>query len=106
MRPRREAFSLLELMAAVVLVGVLAAIALPRVTGTVDAADVAVCRVHRAEIEVQARRWRQANGGWPASNLADIGIDNGYFPSGVPTCPFDGSSYTLDADGRVVGHAH
>lgn len=99
-------YTLTELMAVVAILGTLAALALPRMSSVRDDGNVAACHVSRAEIELQASLWRRANGGWPATNLADIGVDTAYFPEGLPVCPVDGSSYTIDAEGRVVGHDH
>jgi hypothetical protein len=50
--------------------------------------------------------WRHNTGAWPAANLSDIGANVTYFPNSVPACPFDGTAYTIDATGRVVGHSH
>lgn len=93
-------------MAVVAILGLLAVIALPRTESVRDSGVRASCHVNRGEIQLQAILWRRANGSWPATNLADIGIANGFFPEGVPACPVDGSAYTIDADGRVVGHDH
>lgn len=104
---KRAGLSLLELVATVAILGVLAALALPRVTGSLDEGKRSACFVQRAEIELQAMRWRKANGTWPATTLTDIAIDPDYFPEGVPTCPVDGSSYAIDGStGAVIGHTH
>lgn len=102
----RRAYTLTELMAVVAILGTLAAMALPRFSDVRGDGHRAACHVNRAEIEVQVRLWRRAKGSLPLSNLSDIGIDPAYFPQEVPTCPVDGSSYTIDADGYVVGHDH
>jgi hypothetical protein len=86
--------------------GVVAAIVLPRVTTGGDNAKIAACDAIRGDIEVQAELWKHNTGSWPASNLADIGADLNYFPSGILACPVDGNAYTIDASGRVVGHNH
>ena len=107
MRRPPSGLSLTELMAAVAIVGLLAVMALSRATSAVDDGERTSCHVHRAEIELQARLWRRVQGGWPATDLTDIGTNPSYFPDGVPTCPVDGSAYTLDAaTGEVVGHDH
>ncbi|MEN0109191.1 MAG: prepilin-type N-terminal cleavage/methylation domain-containing protein [Planctomycetota bacterium] len=99
-------YTLTELMAVVAILGFLAVMALPRTESARTEGHRSACHVTRAEIEVQAMLWRRANGVWPASNLADIGINPLYFPSGLPTCPVDGSAYSIDANGKVVGHNH
>ncbi len=102
----RKALSLLELLSAVTILGVLAAIALPRTTGAFDKGKATSCHINQAEIELQCRLWYRMSGSWPATNLVDIGADLNYFPESVPTCPVDGTTYTIDSFGKVVGHSH
>ncbi|QDT68590.1 hypothetical protein MalM25_15130 [Planctomycetes bacterium MalM25] len=105
-RATRRGNSLLELMTAVTILGVLAAMALPRTESTRTKGNRAACHVIRTEIELQSALWMRATGSFPTNSLSDIGIDPSYFPQGVPSCPVDGATYTIDADGRVVGHNH
>jgi prepilin-type N-terminal cleavage/methylation domain-containing protein len=103
---RRFAFSLLELMAVIAILAIIAKICLPRVTGGRDSSNKAACATNKGNIEVQCELWRHNTGAWPATNLSNVGADVNYFPAGLPTCPVDGTSYTIDATGRVVGHTH
>ena len=103
----RGGFSLVELMAVIAILGLLAGIILPRVLGEDEDAKNAACKTNKGNIEIQAELWMQDTGSWPAANLSAIGADVNYFPSGLPTCPVDGSSYTIDPlTGRVLGHNH
>lgn len=103
----RKGFSLLEMLVVITILGVLAALVIPRLTGHATSAKTTGCRAHKAMIEVQAQLWRRHQGAWPAANLGNIGADSQYFPDGLPTCPVDGSAYQIDAaTGKVVGHAH
>jgi prepilin-type N-terminal cleavage/methylation domain-containing protein len=106
-RASRAAFTLLELLAVLTLVGLLAAIALVNFRPVSAAAKKQACYVTKGEIELQAGLWHRNHGAWPQANLADIGADAAYFPEGLPVCPVDGTAYTIDsATHRVVGHTH
>jgi general secretion pathway protein G len=99
--------SLIEVLAAVSVLGFLAAIALPRFLGNSAAAKRSACYTLKGNIEVQSQLWFRNKGTWPASNLSDIGADATYFPEGLSQCPVDGSAYSLDAaTHRVSGHTH
>lgn len=100
-------FSLLELMAAVSILGVLATLALTTISGVMDDGHQAACSINQAEIEIQCQRWHRATGSYPGADLSSIESDLAYFPEGLPTCPADGTTYTIDnATGLVVGHNH
>jgi prepilin-type N-terminal cleavage/methylation domain-containing protein len=103
----RRAFSLLELLAVVAILGVLAMIALANFRPANDSAKKRACYVTKGEINLQVRLWYRDKATWPFTNLSDIGANTGYFPSGLPTCPVDGSAYTIDSTThQVVGHTH
>lgn len=104
---QRKAFTLLELLAVTVLLGIIVSVIMVRVSGPNDTGKMAACDVYQGDIEIQVEIWLHNTGTLPTSNLATIGADLGYFPGGLPTCPVDGSSYTIDAStGLVVGHNH
>jgi prepilin-type N-terminal cleavage/methylation domain-containing protein len=103
---RSWGFTLLELMAALAIIAVLAMVGWSRMTGGQSKSRSAACKAYRGNIEIQAELWRHNTGAWPATNLSDIGGNVNYFPEGPPTCPVDGSAYTVDSAGRVVGHSH
>lgn len=103
----RSGMSLLELLAAVAILGVLAAVLVPRLSlgGSIAKSDA--CTVNCRVIELQATLWKRAHNSWPAADLSDLASDATYLPEGLPVCPVDGSSYTIDAQtGVLQGHAH
>ncbi len=101
------AFTLTEVLAVLVLLGIVAALGLSRIVGGGEAANRRACEVNRSTIELQAQLWYRDRGSWPAADLSDLGGDADYFPAGLPTCPVDGASYTLDpTTHKVLGHAH
>jgi type II secretory pathway pseudopilin PulG len=103
----RLAFSLWELIAVVAILGALGALIVPRVLGHHSSTKRATCLINQGEIEMQVRLWRRNTGSYPSTNLADIGADTAYFPEGLPTCPVDGTPYTIDTtSGLVTGHTH
>ena len=100
-------YTLTELMGVIVILGLLAAVILPRVIGDSNQARVSACLTHRDNIEIQVVIWMNQIGVRPTSNLSDIGADISFFPEGLPTCPVDSSAYTIDTlTGRVIGHNH
>jgi len=94
-------------MAVVAVIAAIAALVVPRVIGHYDDARRAACDANQAEIELQAKLWRRNSGSYPAADLSNIGVDPLYFPEGLPTCPVDGTTYTIDTtSGLVIGHSH
>lgn len=108
--PRKLAphgFSLIELLAVVILIGILAGLIVPRFGRQSYTAKKNACHVNKGNVEIQVQLWYRAKNRWPAADLTDIGSDPNYFPDGLPLCPFDGSRYRIDtATGWVVGHDH
>jgi prepilin-type N-terminal cleavage/methylation domain-containing protein len=101
----RPAFSLLELLMVVTILGIIAAMVLPRFVVSTDKTKEATCLHTRGEINVTVERYYLHTGAWPANDLSDIGADPDYFPDGIPVCPVTGQAYRLDpTTHRVVGH--
>jgi general secretion pathway protein G len=94
---RRRGFSLLELLAVVTILGVIAAIIVPRVTVSSATAKTKVRDHHKATINAAVERYYIDNNAWPSNDLSDIGANANYFPSGIPTNPVDGTTYSLNA---------
>ena len=106
---RKKAFTLIEILAVVVILGVLAVMVVPRVLASSQTAKVNACYHNKAAINTSVEKWYFDKGTWPVDALTDIGVDNDFFPDGIPVCPVDGSVYALDAvsgNHRIVGHAH
>jgi len=93
---KTSGFSLLELLAVVTILGIIAAIIIPRVTVSSDTAKQRVSEHHKATINAAVERFYIDNNTWPAADLSDIGADVNYFPDGIPTNPVDNSAYSLN----------
>ena len=101
------AFSLMELMAVLVIVGILAAVIVPSLAAHQVKAKKSACYANKADIELQVKLWKRNKSSYPVADLSDIGADTTYFPGALPVCPVDGTSYTINTTtGRVIGHTH
>jgi len=101
----RSAFSLMELLAVVTILGTIAALVLPRVIRGSDVAKEKSCYHNRSEINITVERYYIHTGNWPASDLSDIAADTNFFPDGLPACPLSGAPYRIDGTShRVIGH--
>ncbi len=102
MNGKRTGFSLMELLAVVTILGIIAAIIVPRVTVSSDTSKAKVNSHNKATINAAVERWYVDKGTWPANNLSDIGANVNYFPQGLPTNPVNNSAYTLNPTTRRV----
>ncbi len=100
---RRNAFSLLELLAVVVILGILAAAIVPRVVTSTSDAKTSVNQHNMAEINAAAERYYMDNDAW-TTDINDLVPD--YLPDGVPAVPTDASlEYALNASSRAITQA-
>lgn len=102
-RAPRAAFSLLELIAVISIIGFLATLIVPRVTDSAAKAREKSCFNNRAQINEAVEMYAVRNGVLPTT-IADINTPD-VFPDGIPTCPVSGAAYKLNtATSRVLGH--
>lgn len=94
-------FTLIELMVVVIIVGVLAAIAIPLYTGYIKNARTSEGTARLAAIMTAAKAYHQQNAAWPAAFGAA-----GFYGDGTQTAHFTYSitaaGFTVTATGRNV----
>ena len=80
----------------VIILGALAAIAIPRITASSTTAKANACSTNLDIMNSQNEMYRADTDSYAAS-LNALVTDVNYFPDGLPVCPSDGT-YSLSSD--------
>ncbi len=109
-RRNRRAFTLVELLLVVLILGALAAIAVPRMITTSKEAKVNACSTNvdviNTQIELYLVKTGTAASAFDAAALTALLANTDYFPDGAPVCPF-GTAYALNTTTKhVTAHGH
>jgi prepilin-type N-terminal cleavage/methylation domain-containing protein len=103
---RRKGFTLVELLIVVLIIGALAAIAIPRISASATTAKANACKRNIDTINSQIELYNANNGSWPAT-LEVVTQDANCFPDGEPICPVaDGAYPSVLVNNRVDASAH
>ena len=95
-------------MIVVLILGALAAIAIPRIMGGSAAAKANGCKTNIDTLNCQIELYYANNGAYPA-DLTAVSTNVAYFPDEVPTCPMTGAAYPATLVNNRVddsGHSH
>jgi prepilin-type N-terminal cleavage/methylation domain-containing protein len=109
-RRNRRAFTLVELLLVVLILGALAAIAVPRLIATAKEAKINACNTNVDVINSQIETYLVKTGtdasDFDADALTALLANTDYFPDGAPVCPF-GTAYALNkTTHHVDSHSH
>lgn len=91
---KKSGFTLVELLLVVVILGIMAVIAIPRITTSATTARENACATNIDTLNSQIELYRIDKNDWPAS-LETLTADTAYFPDGAPECPA-GGEYKMD----------
>jgi type II secretion system protein G len=101
----RKGLTLIELLIVVIILGALAAIAIPRITTSATTAKQNACTTNVDTLNTSIEMYKMDTGSYPVA-LTNVTGDPNYFPSGAPACPF-GTVYDYSGTThRVTVHVH
>jgi len=101
----QKGFTLVELLVVVLILGALAAIAIPRISQSAETAKINACNTNVDLINSQIELYYANTGDWP-KDLKAIVDNKDYFPDGPPECPLDTDYSYSDTTHRVAEHDH
>lgn len=101
----KRAFTLVELLVVVMILGALAAIAVPRMISGATNAKRRACDTNVDLLNSQIELYYANENKWPA-RLTTVTADPNYFPDEPPVCPFTTPYRYNTTTHRVTSHAH
>jgi type IV pilus assembly protein PilA len=101
---QKKGFTLIELLVVIAILGILAVIALPRITTSTATAKTNACLANIDAMNKEIEMYYADHGSFPTS-LATVTGDPNYFPSDAPTCP-SGGNYSMDSYYRCHCSTH
>ena len=102
----RKGLTLIELLIVVIILGALAAIAIPRISTSTTTAKQSACDTNVDTLNTAIEMYKIDQGSYPTA-LTDVTNDPNYFGSGdVPACPYGDPYVYSTTTHRVTAHSH
>ncbi|MGB7326169.1 MAG: prepilin-type N-terminal cleavage/methylation domain-containing protein [Rubripirellula sp.] len=101
----RRAFSLIEILAAVMIAATVATIAVTQLRTPGDTAHARSCQLSRQTVQNETNRYVDITGSMPSSDLRQL-TSAQHWDGPLPTCPVTGDAFTLDRSGNVNCTSH
>jgi type IV pilus assembly protein PilA len=102
----RKGLTLIELLIVVIILGALAAIAIPRMSQSSDTAKTKACLTNIATMNTQIELYHSDHDDDPWPDLEDVTGDPNCFPDGPPSCPSSGTYSFYGTNHRVTCSTH
>ncbi len=100
----KKGVTLIELLVVVLILGVIAAIAVPRIGTSAENAKENTCDQNLTIMNEALERYALDESEYP-KKITDLTKDKDYFPHGAPECPL-GGTYKLDTKDDVIYCTH
>ena len=101
---KKKGVTLIELLIVVLILGALAAIALPRISQSATTAKQNACATNIDVINSAIELYNANESAYPSA-LTDVTGNTDYFPDGAPTCPLEGT-YTMSGTTNRISCDH
>ena len=102
---KSKGFTLVEVLLVVIIIGILAAVVIPRITYSTATANAAACKANIAALNSQLELYHVQKDGAYAGEISELIPE---YIDAEPQCPVLKTVYTLTGNHRIntTGHGH